>query len=61
LADCTRLITVAARWPSNSLPANNHAFLPMAHGRMRFSMWLLSMLTAASCGKFLSATQRRWL
>jgi len=26
LADCTRLITTAARWPASSLPANSQAF-----------------------------------
>jgi hypothetical protein len=30
LADCTKLITTAARWPLSSLPQNSHAFLPMA-------------------------------
>jgi hypothetical protein len=26
-------MTTAARWPASSLPANNHAFRPMALGR----------------------------
>ena len=25
LADCTRLMTIAARWPANSLPQKSHA------------------------------------
>ena len=38
LADCARLMIVAARCPASSLPAKSHAFLPMARGFMRFSI-----------------------
>jgi hypothetical protein len=36
-AECTRLITAAARWPARRLPANNQFDLPMATGLMWFS------------------------
>ena len=49
LADCTRLMTTAARGPASSLPANNQALLrPIAQGRIWFSMWLLSTCTMPS-------------
>ena len=46
VADCTRLITTAARLPASSLPANSHALRPIAHGRTRFSV---SVASRPSC------------
>lgn len=61
LADCTKLMTMAARLPASSLPANSHALRPMAHGRIWFSIWLLSIATAQSRRNSPSASQRRML
>ena len=41
LAECTKLITAAARWPARKLPANSQFCRPSAMGRMRFSTQLL--------------------
>jgi len=35
-------MTIAARCPASSLPANNHPFLPTAQGRIWFSRWLFA-------------------
>ena len=42
-ADCTRLMTAAARWPARKEPANNQFARPSAMGRIWFSTQLLSM------------------
>jgi hypothetical protein len=42
-AECSRLITAAARLPARSEPANNQLLRPMAIGRIWFSTQLLSM------------------
>ena len=52
------LITAAARWPARNEPANNQLFLPMAIGRIWFSIQLLSMGSRASCPNRVSASQR---
>ena len=38
MADCTRLITTAARWPANSLPQKSQAFLlcEASHNRKNY-------------------------
>ena len=38
----------AARCPLRSAPADNQLERPSAHGRIKFSIWLLSMVTAPS-------------
>ena len=48
LADCTRLMTMAARCPANSLPQKSQARLPIAHGLIWRSMKLLSIGTVMS-------------
>ena len=60
LADCSRriTITIAVRLPASSLPANSHDLRPRNQGRMRFSMCLLSTLTAPSPRNRPSAPQR---
>lgn len=42
-ADWIRLIIAAARLPLRSDPANNQFDRPSAHGRIKFSIWLLSV------------------
>lgn len=48
-ADWIRLMIAAARLSLRSDPANNQLDRPSAHGRIKFSIWLLSMGTAPSC------------
>ena len=40
-AECSRLITAAARCPARKLPANSQFFLPSAMGLIWFSTQLL--------------------
>ena len=39
-------MTIAARWPANSLPQKSHAFLPIAQGLIWRSTKLLSIAGA---------------
>ena len=57
LADCSRLITTAARSPASWLPRNNQFLRPSAQGLIWFSIWLLSTGTAPSVKKSESACQ----
>ena len=57
-ADCTRLITAAARWPARGLPANSQLFLPIAIGRIWFSIQLLFTGSCPSSTKRVSALQQ---
>ena len=57
-ADCTKLMTAAARWPARRLPANSQLALPMAIGRIWFSIQLLSTGSCPSSMKRVSAGQR---
>ena len=41
-ADWIKLMIAAARFPLRSDPANNPFERPSAHGRIKFSIWLLS-------------------
>jgi hypothetical protein len=45
LADWISLMMAAARLPARRLPANSQFFRPVAIGRMRFSIQLLSIGT----------------
>jgi len=47
-ADWIKLMIAAARLPLRSDPANNQFDRPSAHGRIKFSIWLLSIGTAPS-------------
>jgi hypothetical protein len=57
-AECTRLITAAARWPARRLPANSQLLRPIAIGRTWFSTQLLSIGSSPSSMKRTSACQR---
>ena len=58
LADWIRLMMAAARLPARRLPANSQFFRPVAMGRMRFSIQLLSIGRSPSPMNRTSAAQR---
>ena len=58
LAECSRLMTAAARCPARSEPANHPFDLPMAIGLIWSSAQLLSAGRSPSSMKRVSASQR---
>jgi hypothetical protein len=60
-AECSKLMTAAARWPARSEPANSQFDLPTAIGRIWFSTQLLSAGRSPSSTNRVSASQRRRL
>jgi len=51
-------MTTAGRRSASSLATESYAFLPIAQGRIRIAIWLLSICTAPFAEKAISESQR---